>query len=143
MSSPPAASPTGELEIDVGKVALFGSTDVKSLRRLWRISSRNLQEAEEDSTVEQDEGDDVALDDTFDIDVRQFMSFELVRGESSAPERKLRYTPKLKGFGGEKLTIKFDFEHPLDVSTGETPDRIVSKFTDPRLLMDPETGMFV
>lgn len=122
VSTPPAASPTGELEIDVGDVALFGETDVRSLRRL----GRGLQEVQD-----------------FDIDVQQFMSFELVRGESSAPERKLRYTPRLEGFGGGKLTVKFDFEHPLDVSTGETPDRIVSKFTDPRLLMDPATGMFV
>lgn len=29
------------------------------------------------------------------------------------------------------------------MSTGEAPDRIISQFTDPRLLMDPQTGMFV
>lgn len=71
------------------------------------------------------------------------MSFELVRGESSAPERKLSYTPKLDSFKDGKMTIKFDFDHPLYVSTGDTPDRIVAKFTDPRILMDPATGMFV
>lgn len=71
------------------------------------------------------------------------MSFELVRGESSAPERKLSYTPKLDSFEDGKMTIKFDFDHPLYVSTGDTPDRIVAKFTDPRMLMDPTTGMFV
>lgn len=77
MSAPPAISPTGELELDVGSVALFGSTDVKSLRRLWRLSGgRALQdEAEEDEAAEED------LDFApLDIDVRQFMSFELVRG---------------------------------------------------------------
>ena len=56
------------------------------------------------------------------------MSFELVRGESSAPERKLSYTPKLDSFEDGKMTIKFDFDHPLYVSTGDTPDRIVAKF---------------
>lgn len=71
------------------------------------------------------------------------MSFELVRGDSAATERKLKYTPKLAGFGGSKMTIKFDFEDPLYVSTGYSPDRIVAQFTDPRLLMDPNTGMFV
>lgn len=71
------------------------------------------------------------------------MSFELIRGESSAPERKLSYTPKLDSFEDGKMTIKFDFDHPLYVSTGDTPDRIVAKFTDPRMLMDPTTGMFV
>ena len=54
------------------------------------------------------------------------MSFELVRGDSAATERKLKYTPKLKGFGGSKMTIKFDFDDPLYVSTGYTPDRIVA-----------------
>lgn len=41
------------------------------------------------------------------------------------------------------MTVKFDFENPLYVSTGDTPDRIIAKFTDSRLLADPVTGMFV
>jgi len=41
------------------------------------------------------------------------------------------------------MTIAFEFENPLEVSIGDTPDRIVAKFTDPRMLMDPNTGMFV
>ena len=41
------------------------------------------------------------------------------------------------------MTIKFDFDFPLEVSTGDTADLILAEFTDPRLLMDPETGMFV
>jgi len=71
------------------------------------------------------------------------MSFELVRGTDSAPERKLGYTPKLDTFKNGKMTIKFDFDNPLYISTGESPDKIVAKFTDPRLLMDLETGMFI
>ena len=71
------------------------------------------------------------------------MSFNLVRGESSAAEKKLRYTPKLDGFEGSELSIKFEFENPLYVSIGDTPDRMVAQFTDPRMLMDPTTGMFV
>jgi len=71
------------------------------------------------------------------------MSFDLIRGESSAEERKLRFEPVLDDFTGSKLSIKFEFDNPLYVSIGETPDRIVAQFTDPRLLIDPETGMFV
>lgn len=41
------------------------------------------------------------------------------------------------------MVIKFDFENPLEVSIGTTPDKIVAKFSDPRLLYDSETGMFV
>ena len=41
------------------------------------------------------------------------------------------------------MKVKFDFENPLEVSSGDTPDRMVSKFTDPRLLVDPVTGMYV
>lgn len=72
------------------------------------------------------------------------MSFDLVRGENSATERKLRYKAKLDGFeGGDELKIKFEFENPLYVSTGDKPDRMIAQFTDPRLLLDPDTGMFV
>ena len=71
------------------------------------------------------------------------MSFDLVQGEGGASEKRLRFTPRLGDFTGTQMTIKFDFENPLYVSTGDTPDRIISQFTDPRLLMDPETGMFV
>ena len=71
------------------------------------------------------------------------MSFELVRGENSAAERKLRYTARLGDFSNGELKIEFDFENPLYVSAGDEPDQIVAQFTDPRLLLDPETGMFV
>ena len=71
------------------------------------------------------------------------MTFELVRGANSAPEKKLRYTPRLGDFSGDGLKIEFDFDHPLYVSAGDEPDKIVAQFTDPRLLLDPNTGMFI
>jgi len=99
-ASPPTASPDATLEIDFGKVLnLFGDTDVSGRRLLPRSDSssgsfrRRLQ----------------AADKSFDIDVRQFMSFELVRGDGAATERKLRFTPKLGDFTGSKMKIKFDF----------------------------------
>lgn len=41
------------------------------------------------------------------------------------------------------MEIDFVFDNPLEVSTGDTPDLIIAEFTDPRLLVDPKTGMFV
>ena len=124
---PPAADANGGMELNFGTpLSILGSAESGRLRRL--AFGRSLQ----------DEGGD-----EFAIDITQFMSFELVRGTDSAPERKLAYTPKLDGFGGESLKIAFEFENPLYVSVGETPDLIVAQFTDPRLLVDPETGMFV
>jgi len=71
------------------------------------------------------------------------MKFDYIRGEDSAEPEKLKFEPYLKAFGGTEMVIKFDFENPLDVSIGTTPDQIIAKFTDPRLLYDPETGMFI
>ena len=71
------------------------------------------------------------------------MSFILVRGEGASDVRLLRFAPVLGGFDGSSMEINFNFENPLEVSTGDVPDRIVAFFTDPRLLMDPETGMFI
>ena len=132
-AAPPKASPEGDLEIDFGKaLSLFGDTDVSGRRFLptSRSGARRFLQSEDGGQ-------------SFNIDVRRFMSFELVRGESSASEKRLRFTPKLGDFTGSKMKIKFDFENPLYVSTGDTPDRIIAQFTDPRMLMDPDTGMFV
>jgi len=41
------------------------------------------------------------------------------------------------------MVINFDFDYPLEVSRGAQPDKIVAFFTDPRLLMDPVSGMFI
>jgi len=71
------------------------------------------------------------------------MRFVLVRSEGAADEKLLRFDPSLTGFDGSSMEVKFDFDHPLEVSTGDEPDKIVAFFTDPRLLMDPETGMFI
>ena len=71
------------------------------------------------------------------------MSFELVRGDGGASERMLRFTPKIDSFKDNKLKLKFEFENPLYVSTGDEDDLMVAQFTDPRMLMNPETGMFV
>ena len=131
VEAPPAASPTGELEIRTSATTLFGDADVSRLRRLFAEDASD----EDRRRVLQDGG--------FNLDVRRFMSFDLVRGRDSAAERRLRYTPRLSGFEGGVLKIQFDFADPLYVSVGTTPDRIVAKFTDPRLLMDPTTGMFV
>ena len=128
--SPPEADPSGGMTIDFGTVLnIFGATDVGG-RRLVNQGGDFRRYLQAQTT-------------SFDIDVRQFMSFDLVRGEGGASERRLRFTPKLGDFTGSKMKIKFDFENPLYVSTGEKPDRIISQFTDPRLLMDPNTGMFV
>lgn len=98
-TTPPAASPSGDLEINFGAVMnLFGATDVGGRRFLptWNNNNdyrRHLQ------------GDDQS----FNIDVTRFMSFELVRGDGGAPEKRLRFTPKLGEFSGSSMKIKFDF----------------------------------
>ena len=112
-------------------VDLFGDTDISRLRRLQPNFSDGRRALQESNT-------------SLNIDINTFMSFDLVRGENSATERKLRYKAKLDGFeGGDELKIKFEFENPLYVSTGDKPDRMIAQFTDPRLLLDPDTGMFV
>jgi hypothetical protein len=77
------------------------------------------------------------------IDLRRFMDFTLVPGVDAAESKKLKFDPYLSAFGGTEMVIQFNFENPLEVSTGTTPDRIVARFTDPRLLIDAETGMFI
>lgn len=77
------------------------------------------------------------------IDLRKFMDFTLVPGVDGASPEKLRFDPFLSGFGGTEMIIQFNFENPLEVSVGSTKDRIVARFTDPRLLIDTETGMFI
>lgn len=109
---------------------IFGSTDISRLRRLHSNKNDGRRALQESNT-------------SLNIDITSFMSFDLVRGENSATERKLRYTPKLDDFSGDEMKIKFVFENPLYVSTGDSADRMVIQFTDSRLLMDPETGMFV
>jgi len=98
---------------------------------VWSNAKRILQAESDDAQT------------SFNIDINDFMTFELVRGANSAPEKKLRYTPKLGDFSGDGLKIEFDFENPLYVSAGDEPDKIVAQFTDPRLLLDPNTGMFI
>lgn len=62
----------------------------------------------------------------FEIDITQFMSFDLVRGTDSAPERKLGFTPSMDSFDDGVMKLSFDFQNPLYISNGETPDRIVA-----------------
>ena len=54
------------------------------------------------------------------------MSFELVRGDGGASERMLRFTPKIDSFKDNKLKLKFEFENPLYVSTGDEDDLMVA-----------------
>ena len=120
------------MTIDLGKTLnILGQTEVSG-RRLavsWNGKGRSLQSNSQAAS--------------FDLDVNDFMSFELIRGDNSAPEKKLRYTATLGDFSGSKLKIQFNFENPLYVSVGDKPDRILAQFTDPRLLIDPDSGMFI
>ena len=77
------------------------------------------------------------------IDVSKFMKFTLVPGDGAADIRLLRFKPELSSFSDNRMEISFVFDNPLEVSTGDTPDLIIAEFTDPRLLVDPKTGMFV
>jgi hypothetical protein len=101
---------------------------VERLNRRSRQLGRNLQEFNTGAVK---------------IDINDFMRFMLVRGEGASDEKLLRFSPSLSGFDGSSMEVQFDFENPLEVSTGDEPDKIVAFFTDPRLLMDPVTGMFV
>lgn len=67
----------------------------------------------------------------------------MVPGDDSSDPRNLRFDPYMSAFGGSEMKIKFNFENPLEVSVGSTPDKILARFTDPRLLIDTATGMFV
>lgn len=71
------------------------------------------------------------------------MEFTMVPGDDSSDPRNLRFDPYMSAFGGSEMKIKFNFENPLEVSVGSTPDKILARFTDPRLLIDTATGMFV
>ena len=71
------------------------------------------------------------------------MAFVLVRGDGASDERFLNFEPYLSDFDGKSMTIKFKFDYPLEVSKGEKPDKVVCFFKDPRLLLNPETGMFI
>lgn len=62
----------------------------------------------------------------FDIDITQFMSFDLVRGTDSASERKLGFKASMESFDDGVMKLAFDFQNPLYISNGETPDRIVA-----------------
>jgi hypothetical protein len=70
------------------------------------------------------------------------MKFELVPGEESADPNLLRFNPVLADFTGTTFSVRFDWDFPLQVSTGKTPDKVVSQFIDPRLFFDPTSGMF-
>lgn len=118
-------SPFGEIKISLSTLtSLFGDVDTATARR----RGRRLQSYDNNG---------------IDIDLQNFMSFEYIRGQDAADADKLRFEPYLQAFGGTEMVIKFDFENPLEVSTGTTPDQIITKFTDPRLLYDSETGMFI
>jgi hypothetical protein len=83
------------------------------------------------------------VDGEIDIDITDFMAFALVRSDGSAEQRFLSFKPNLAEFDGTRMVINFEFDYPLEVSKGEKPDKVVAFFTDPRLLMDPVTGMFI
>jgi len=115
----------GAISINLSTIAsLFGDIDTATARR----RGRRLQSYDNNG---------------IEINVEDFMSFDYVRGDDAAEAEKLRFEPYLKAFGGTEMIIQFDFENPLEVSIGTTPDKIVAKFTDPRLLYDSETGMFI
>jgi len=114
-----------EVRISLSSIAsLFGDVDTATARR----RGRRLQSYDNNG---------------IEIDIQDFMSFEYVRGDDAADASVLRFEPYLKAFGGTELVVQFDFENPLEVSIGSTPDQIITKFTDPRLLYDAETGMFL
>lgn len=70
------------------------------------------------------------------------MKFELVPGEESADPNLLRFKPILSDFTGTTFSVRFDWDYPLQVSTGKTPDKVKSQFIDPRMFFDPTSGMF-
>lgn len=114
-----------EIRISLSTIAsLIGDVDTATARRRGRM----LQSYDNNG---------------IEIDIQDFMSFEYVRGQDAAEADMLRFEPYLKAFGGTELVVQFEFENPLEVSIGSTPDQIVTKFTDPRLLYDAETGMFI
>ena len=124
---PPRASARSTIVFDfMAILSLIGSSQDTFERR--QLGSRHLQ----DYT-----NGDVA------IDIRAFMAFVLVRGDGAADERFLGFNPSLSSFDGSRMTIKFDFDYPLEVSKGREPDKVVAFFTDPRLLLDSTTGMFI
>ena len=77
-----------------------------------------------------------------DFNINDFMKFELVPGEESADPSLLRFNPILSDFTGTTFSVRFDWDFPLQVSTGKTPDKVKSEFIDPRLFFDPTSGMF-
>jgi hypothetical protein len=72
-----------------------------------------------------------------DFNINDFMKFTLVPGEGSAEPSMLRFTPVLTDFTSDTFSVRFDWDNPLQVSTGTTKDKVKSEFTDPRLFLDP------
>ena len=53
---------------------------------------------------------------------------------------KLLYTVNLVDYSDESISLEMNFEDPLYVSTGDSPDSIVVSFLDPELFASKKTG---
>jgi len=91
--SKPVADADGAMTIDLGKTLnILGQTEVSGRRLSINWDGRRSLQSDSSAT-------------SFNLDVNDFMSFELIRGENSAPEKKLRYKARLGNFSGSKLKI--------------------------------------
>jgi len=68
-----------------------------------------------------------------------------VRGsdDTSALPSKLGFTVDLTGYDETSLSLKLNFEHPLSVSIGESPDIARITFVEPGLFVSRESGKSV
>jgi len=83
------------MTIDLGKTLnILGQTEVSGRRLSLSWNNGKGRSLQSDSQAT-----------SFDLDVNDFMSFELIRGDNSAPEKKLRYKARLGDFSGSKLKI--------------------------------------
>jgi len=124
----PVPSPTlskfGELEFKFpGNVQKAGETTMDS-----EEASKSLFSGRVLQTV---------TNNKIDFNINDFMKFTLVPGEGSAEPSMLRFTPVLTDFTSDTFSVRFDWDYPLQVSTGTTKDKVKSEFTDPRLFLDP------
>lgn len=77
-STPEESSPTGDLEIDLGVVCnLFGETDTGGRLRRLVPTYNGRRMLQDDASEEEQENSDF---EEIEIDVNDFMSFDLVRG---------------------------------------------------------------
>jgi len=77
------------------------------------------------------------------LDINQYISFKMFPGSfDSASGNELAFNTTLTRFQKKILTIKLDFENPLDVSKGsQRLDMLEIKVTDESLFVDRQNGM--